>query len=55
MHNRPNHNVLDIKGLYLEGGLSAPLIAQMRRHLNRRQSSNAVFKSSWFFASVDVS
>lgn len=27
------HNVLDIKGLYLEGGLSAPLIAQMRRHL----------------------
>lgn len=28
------HNVLDIKGLYLEGGLSAPLIAQMRRHLS---------------------
>ncbi|WP_027696432.1 primosomal protein N' [Vibrio litoralis] len=28
------HHVLDIKGLYLEGGLSAPLIAQMRRHLN---------------------
>ncbi|MFV0574638.1 MAG: primosomal protein N' [Vibrio sp.] len=28
------HHILDIKGLYLEGGLSAPLIAQMRRHLN---------------------
>jgi len=28
------HKVLDIKGLYLEGGLSAPLIAQMRRHLD---------------------
>ncbi|NLS13500.1 primosomal protein N' [Vibrio sp. SM6] len=31
---RPTTNrVLDIKGLYLEGGLSAPLIAEMRRHL----------------------
>ncbi len=30
----PTRNrVLDIKGLYLEGGLSAPLIAEMRRHL----------------------
>ncbi|MEZ9230202.1 primosomal protein N' [Vibrio amylolyticus] len=29
-----SHNVLDIKGLYLEGGLSAPLIAEMRRHLD---------------------
>ncbi|PJC85644.1 primosomal protein N' [Vibrio sp. HA2012] len=28
------HSVLDIKGLYLESGLSAPLIAQMRKHLN---------------------
>lgn len=28
------HKVLDIKGLYLEGGLSAPLMAEMRRHLN---------------------
>ncbi|PMH46263.1 primosomal protein N' [Vibrio sp. 10N.286.49.B3] len=31
---RPTTNkVLDIKGLYLESGLSAPLIAEMRRHL----------------------
>lgn len=29
------HKVLDIKGLYLEGGLSAPLIAEMRRHLEQ--------------------
>ncbi|MDC0610082.1 primosomal protein N' [Vibrio sp.] len=29
-----NH-VLDIKGLYLDGGLSAPLIAKMREHLQR--------------------
>ncbi len=30
----PTRNrVLDIKDLYLEGGLSAPLIAEMRRHL----------------------
>lgn len=28
------HKVLDIKGLYLEGGLSAPLIAEMRKHLD---------------------
>ncbi len=27
------NNVLDIKGLYLESGLSAPLIAEMRKHL----------------------
>jgi primosomal protein N' (replication factor Y) len=27
-------SVLDIKGLYLESGLSAPLIARMRKHLN---------------------
>lgn len=27
------HGVLDVKGLYLEGGLSAPMIAQMRKHL----------------------
>ncbi len=27
------NKVLDIKGLYLESGLSAPLIAEMRRHL----------------------
>lgn len=29
------NRVLDIKGLYLEGGLSAPLIAEMRRHLGQ--------------------
>ncbi|MHA2939328.1 primosomal protein N' [Vibrio sp. RC27] len=28
------NRVLDIKGLYLEGGLSAPLMAEMRRHLS---------------------
>ncbi len=28
------NKVLDVKGLYLESGLSAPLIAEMRRHLN---------------------
>ncbi|WP_413285673.1 primosomal protein N' [Vibrio sp. MA40-2] len=33
------HKVLDIKGLYLEGGLSAPLIAEMRKHL---QAGNQV-------------
>ncbi|MGO1295730.1 MAG: primosomal protein N' [Vibrio sp.] len=33
-----NH-VLDVKGLFLESGLSAPLIAQMRRHL---QAGNQV-------------
>ncbi len=27
------NKVLDVKGLYLESGLSAPLIAEMRRHL----------------------
>ncbi|QMV13056.1 Primosomal protein N' [Vibrio spartinae] len=27
------NRVLDVKGLYLEGGLSAPLIAEMRKHL----------------------
>ena len=27
------HGVLDVKGLYLEAGLSAPLIARMRKHL----------------------
>lgn len=27
------HGVLDVKGLYLEAGLSAPLVAQMRQHL----------------------
>lgn len=32
---KPTTNkVLDIKGLYLEGGLSAPLIAEMRKHLD---------------------
>lgn len=31
---KPTTNkVLDVKGLYLESGLSAPLIAEMRRHL----------------------
>jgi len=31
---RPTTNkVLDVKGLYLESGLSAPLIAEMRKHL----------------------
>ncbi|OAN17040.1 primosomal protein N' [Photobacterium jeanii] len=30
---KARHGVLDIKGLYLESGLSAPLIAQMRKHL----------------------
>lgn len=29
----PATKVLDVKGLYLESGLSAPLIAQMRQHL----------------------
>jgi primosomal protein N' (replication factor Y) len=34
-HAVPTTNrVLDIKGLYLEGGLSAPLMAEMRRHLS---------------------
>ncbi|MEH0689846.1 primosomal protein N' [Vibrio cholerae] len=28
------NQLIDVKGLYLEGGLSAPLIAQMRKHLN---------------------
>ncbi|QTG89496.1 primosomal protein N' [Vibrio furnissii] len=28
------NRVLDVKGLYLESGLSAPLIAEMRRHLS---------------------
>ncbi|MDO6706248.1 primosomal protein N' [Photobacterium sp. 1_MG-2023] len=28
------HGVLDVKGLYLEAGLSAPLIARMRQHLS---------------------
>ncbi|UPQ87825.1 primosomal protein N' [Vibrio sinaloensis] len=28
------NKVLDVKGLYLESGLSAPLIAEMRKHLN---------------------
>ncbi|MBC7001832.1 primosomal protein N' [Photobacterium sp. BZF1] len=28
------HGVLDVKGLYLEAGLSAPLIARMRKHLD---------------------
>lgn len=46
------HGVLDVKGLYLEAGLSAPLIARMRQHLaegnqvmlflNRRGYSPAV-------------
>ncbi|MGF1724548.1 primosomal protein N' [Photobacterium nomapromontoriensis] len=46
------HGVLDVKGLYLEAGLSAPLIARMRQHLkagnqvmlflNRRGFSPAV-------------
>ncbi|WP_036830946.1 replication restart helicase PriA, partial [Photobacterium sanctipauli] len=27
------HGVLDVKGLYLDAGLSAPLIARMRKHL----------------------
>jgi primosomal protein N' (replication factor Y) len=34
-----SHKVLDVKGLYLESGLSAPLIAEMRRHL---QAGNQV-------------
>ncbi|EKO3394321.1 primosomal protein N' [Vibrio fluvialis] len=29
------NRVLDVKGLYLESGLSAPLIAEMRRHLSQ--------------------
>ncbi|GHA44169.1 primosomal protein N' [Photobacterium aphoticum] len=33
------HGVLDVKGLYLESGLSAPLIARMRTHL---QAGNQV-------------
>ncbi|KXI24011.1 primosomal protein N' [Photobacterium sanguinicancri] len=36
---KARHGVLDIKGLYLESGLSAPLIAQMRKHL---QAGNQV-------------
>lgn len=28
------NKILDIKGVYLDSGLSAPLIAEMRRHLN---------------------
>ncbi len=33
-HAKPaKHGVLDVKGLYLESGLSAPMIAQMRKHL----------------------
>lgn len=32
--NPATHQVMDIKGVYLESGLSAPLIAQMRQHLN---------------------
>ncbi|MCD9479771.1 primosomal protein N' [Photobacterium phosphoreum] len=28
------HGVIDVKGLYLNAGLSAPLIAEMRKHLN---------------------
>ncbi len=33
-HAKPTRNrVLDVKGLYLESGLSAPLIAEMRKHL----------------------
>lgn len=28
------HQIIDIKGLFLDSGLSAPLIAQMRQHLN---------------------
>ncbi|GAB6262724.1 primosomal protein N' [Photobacterium sp. R1] len=28
------HGVLDVKGLYLDAGLSAPLIARMRQHLS---------------------
>ncbi len=28
------HGILDIKGQYLEGGLSAQLIAEMRKHIN---------------------
>ncbi len=34
-----SNKVLDIKGLYLDSGLSAPLIAQMRKHL---QAGNQV-------------
>ncbi|MEZ9887931.1 primosomal protein N' [Vibrio breoganii] len=29
------NSVIDVKGLYLESGLSAPLIAQMRKHLQQ--------------------
>ncbi|MCG6507260.1 primosomal protein N', partial [Vibrio parahaemolyticus] len=29
------NRVLDVNGLYLESGLSAPLIAEMRRHLSQ--------------------
>lgn len=28
------HKILDVKGLFLESGLSAPLIAEMRKHLD---------------------
>ncbi|WP_394212481.1 primosomal protein N' [Enterovibrio calviensis] len=31
---KAKHGVLDIRGLYLEAGLSAPLIAEMRKHLS---------------------
>ncbi|MDD1782099.1 primosomal protein N' [Enterovibrio sp. ZSDZ35] len=31
---KAKHGILDIRGLYLEAGLSAPLIAEMRKHLN---------------------
>ncbi|USH02637.1 primosomal protein N' [Grimontia kaedaensis] len=32
---KTQNGVLDIRGLYLEAGLSAPLIAEMRKHLSR--------------------
>ncbi|MFL7010361.1 primosomal protein N' [Enterovibrio norvegicus] len=31
---KAKHGVLDIRGLYLESGLSAPMIAEMRKHLS---------------------
>nr|WP_086937770.1 primosomal protein N' [Thaumasiovibrio occultus] len=37
--NTARHAVLDIKGQYLQGGLSAPLLAEMRKHL---QAGNQV-------------
>ena len=48
------NKVLDVKGLYLESGLSAPLIAEMRKHLGAGKSGDAISQPKRFFASVDV-